>query len=393
MITHLSIKRSYTLFWLSGSVGISMVGLGIIWPLIPVYAVQLGAQGLEIGLIIAGFNIARSLSNPFIGRLCDIVNHKQLIATGLLLCALVSFLYLAANSIYVLIVVRLLHGLASAFVLPVAVALAALIAPKEQLGKYTGTLNMAVMVGMGTGPIIGGVINDVFGMNYVFISMGTISFLTFIGTLIGVPKSISSQSVCQNKRPTQIRHFFQHRSIQGLLLLRFFASVGQGAVYTFLPVLAHQMNLIGSQIGTILSVNILTIAVLQRTLGSFADRVNSVFIMVMSTFLTGFTVAFMPINNSFYSILALNIMMAVANAAALSSGFVLAGRIGYQLGMGSVMGFLDTARSLGFMISPIILGIVYDRFGIAPVFYLGGLMIFLGSVVSFKKLNQGDYSP
>ena len=96
-------------------------------------------------------------------------------------------------------------------------------------------------------------------------------------------------------------------------------------------------------------------------------------------------------DNSFYSILALNILMAVANAAALSSGFVLAGRIGYQLGMGSVMGFLDTARSLGFMISPIILGIVYDRFGIAPVFYFGGLMIFLGSVVSFKILNKENF--
>jgi MFS family permease len=380
------------MFWLSGSVGVSMVGLGIIWPLIPVYATQLGAQGAEIGMIIASFSVARSLSNPLIGKLCDVINHKRLIIAGLLLYTLVSFLYIAADRTYLLVVVRLLHGFASAFVIPVAMASAALLAPKKQLGKYLGTLNMAVMVGMGTGPIIGGMINDLFGIKHVFILMGAFSFLTLVGAQIGIPHKISSPTVSQSNPTTPIRHFFHHRPIQGLLLLRFFASVGQGAVYTFLPVLAHQINLIGSQIGAILSINIFTIAFLQRFLGSFADRVNAVPTMVMSTILSGIAVAFMPMDTAFYSILGLNIIMAVANAAALSSGFVLAGRIGFQLGMGSVMGLLDTARSLGFMISPVFLGIILDQYGIAPVFYFGGVIIILGCVLSFTMLNKRDYS-
>ncbi len=383
---------SYSLLWLSGSVMVSMVGFGIIWPLIPVYASQLGAQGLEIGVIIASFNVARSLSNPFIGKLCDVINHKRLITAGLLLCTMVSLLYLVADNTYLLVSVRLLHGFASAFILPVAMASAALMAPENQLGKFTGTLNMAMMFGMGTGPIIGGVINDLFGMKYVFLLMSAISLLALIGTLIGIPHTISSLTVSQSFTPKPMRHFFHHRPIQGLLLLRFFASVGQGAVYTFLPVLAHQMNLVSSQIGTILSLNIFTIAFLQRLLGNFADKTNAVSTMVISTILSGFSVACMPVHFSFYTVLALNMIMAVANAAALSTGFVLAGRIGYQLGMGSVMGLLDTARGLGFMISPIVLGVILDQFGIAPVFYFGGAIIFLGSVLSSIVLKKGDYS-
>ena len=367
-----------------------MVGMGIIWPLVPVYASQLGAQGTEIGLIIASFNVARSITNPFVGKLCDAINHKRLITVGLLMCTLISFLYLAADNTYLLVSVRLLHGFASAFVLPVAMASVALLAPESQLGKYTGTLNMAVMLGMGTGPIIGGVIFDLFGMNYVFIAMGAITLLTLIGMLIGVPHTISHLSAAQNFQSRPIYHLIQNRPTQGLLLLRFLASIGQGAVYTFLPVLAYQMNLIGSQIGTILSVNIFTIAFLQRVLGCVADRVNTISMMVISTVLSGFTVALMPLDTSFYSVLTLNVMMAISNAAALSAGFVLAGRIGYQLGMGSIMGLLDTARSLGFMISPIVLGVIYDLFGIGPVFYFGGVIIFLGSVVCFMILNRGD---
>ena len=149
------------------------------------------------------------------------------------------------------------------------------------------------------------------------------------------------------------------------------------------------MNLTDSQIGTILSVNIFTIAVLQRPLGSSADKVNPVSTMVFSTILSGFTVAFMPVHISFYSILTFNISMAFANAVALSTGFKLAARIGYELGMGNVMGLLDTARSLGFMILPVFFGIVFDHFGIAPVFYLGGVLTLLGSHVSFLMLDRG----
>jgi len=55
---------------LSAAVGVVMTGLGIIWPLVPVYAVQLGAGGLQVGIIIASFNLARTLFNPLAGRIC-----------------------------------------------------------------------------------------------------------------------------------------------------------------------------------------------------------------------------------------------------------------------------------------------------------------------------------
>ena len=63
---------------LSAAVGVVMTGLGIIWPLVPVYAVQLGAGGLQVGIIIASFNLARTLFNPLAGRLSvDNSRHRN----------------------------------------------------------------------------------------------------------------------------------------------------------------------------------------------------------------------------------------------------------------------------------------------------------------------------
>ena len=136
-------SSSGVLFLLSVSVGVAMIGLGIIWPIIPVYAVELGAGGFLVGLIIASFNIARTLFNPLVGRLSDKFGRKQFIVTGLFLYAFISVLYVLPTLPKSLILIRFFHGMTSVLVVPIAMALAADIAPKGKLGLYMGTLNMA----------------------------------------------------------------------------------------------------------------------------------------------------------------------------------------------------------------------------------------------------------
>ena len=141
-------SSSGILFLLSISVGVAMIGLGIIWPLIPVYAVELGAGGFLLGLIIASFNISRTLFNPFAGRLSDKWGRKKFMVTGLFVYAGVSVLYVLPSHAETLIFIRFFHGLASVLVVPIAMALAADIAPTQKLGSVSlfpaGTLPEAI---------------------------------------------------------------------------------------------------------------------------------------------------------------------------------------------------------------------------------------------------------
>lgn len=109
------------LFWLSASVGVTMVGMGIIWPIMPIYALQLGAGGTELGFIIAAFNLARSLFNPVVGRLSDRLGRKPFMLAGLFCYALLSIAYIQSASVPGLIAVRFAHGLAAVCVAPVAI--------------------------------------------------------------------------------------------------------------------------------------------------------------------------------------------------------------------------------------------------------------------------------
>jgi MFS family permease len=368
-----------------------MIGLGIIWPLIPVYAVELGAGGFLVGLIIASFNVSRTLVSPFAGRLSDRWGRKKFIVTGLFVYAIISVLYVLPVHAETLILVRFFHGLASVLVVPIAMALAADIAPKQKLGLYMGTLNMAVMIGLGIGPVLGGTIRDHFGMDSAFYAMGVLALLTCILVMIFIPSDYQRYESGDSQKISSIRKILTHRVVLGIFMMRFFAASGQGAVYTFLPILALQLNLTSSQVGIILAANVFIIAFFQRACGTLADRVNPKYFVILGTFASGMTVFGMPFVEGFTMILLLNILMGMANGFALPGGLVITGQLGRTMGMASLMTITDAAWSLGMIVSPILSGIVLDVFGLSYVFIIGSLLVLTGSAV--VTLFLWDYQP
>ena len=369
---------AWILFFLSASVGVAMIGLGIIWPLVPVYAVELGANGFQVGLIIAAFNFARTIFNPISGRLSDRWGRKPFILIGLFLYATVSVFYVMSTRVDSLILVRLLHGFTSVLVIPVALALAADIAPRQRLGLYTGTLNMAVMLGLGIGPVLGGFIRDLFGMPVAFYTMGGLAVLTLVGVAIFLPGDRRHDINREEQPAPPLKQLLMHRVVQGLFLLRFFIAAGQGCVYTFLPILALRMQLTSFQVGLILGVNIFLIAFLQRVCGNIADRTDPRNMVVWGTFLSGLVVVAMPYTDGFYVILLLNIVMGIGNGIAMPGAFVITGQMGQTLGMGAMMGITETGWSLGMIVSPIISGIIMDSLGVPSIFLTGGVLTIIG---------------
>ena len=369
------------LFWLSASVGVTMVGMGIIWPIMPIYAIQLGAGGTELGFIIAAFNFARSIFNPVVGRLSDRLGRKPFMLAGLFCYAMLSVAYIQSTSVAGLIAVRFAHGLAAVCVAPVAMAVVAEIAPPHRLGAYMGTLSMALMLGVGAGPLLGGIIKDWLGMDAAFMTMGGLALVTSAGILAFVPSLTRKASESVRPSSSMFQTLKQSRILQMVFIIRFFSAAGQGAVYTFLPLYGLAIGISSAQVGILLGVNVLLIAFLQRPGGNLADRTRPVVLMVAGIVMSGLAVAGMPLIQNFSGALAMNILMGVANGIAVPAALVLAGREGTRIGMGSVMGLFDAALSLGFIVSPILLGMVHDAFGIEAIFYVGGAIILGGSLL------------
>ena len=369
------------LLTLSAATGSVMVGLGIVWPILPVLAVHFGAGGLVVGVIIASYNISRTLLSPFVGRFSDRFGRKNFILAGLALYSAVSFAYVLADSPGLLIGVRLAHGLASLLVAPICMALAGDIAPKGRLGAYLGTVNTALMAGLGLGPSLGGFLFEHFGMHSAFYGMGMLSVLTGVLVAFFLPPDRESGAVVRDRKTATLREIFSHRTAVALVLMRFFAAIGQGAVYTFLPIYAMQIGKSAAQVGVFLSVNMFTVALMQRPVGQWMDRGNPKYPVIAGMLVCALSVMPMPYFRDFYSLLGLNLLMGLSSGLVFPGTLVISGHLGRVMGMASLMSVTDAAWTFGLIVSPIMSGLILDAWGTSAVFTVGAASILVGTIL------------
>ena len=122
---------------------------GLIPPGLPLWV-----GGLVIGFCLSIFSLAQFLVAPFLGALSDTRGRKSVLIFTCALSAASAFMYIFANSIPIIVISRLLGGLAAAN-LGVAQAYVTDISTGEARAKSMGVLGMAFGVGFMIGPPLG----------------------------------------------------------------------------------------------------------------------------------------------------------------------------------------------------------------------------------------------
>lgn len=103
------------------------------------------------------------------GRLADVWGHGRVLTVGLLVSA-VGFLGCGlAPDFSWLVAARVAQGVGAALMSGSAPALVTLAVPAEARGRALGVLQMSMAAGHAVGPLIGGVLVDVFGWRAVFL--------------------------------------------------------------------------------------------------------------------------------------------------------------------------------------------------------------------------------
>src|SRR6056297_1732315 len=161
------------------SIFATLIGVGIVVPLLPVYARDLGASGLYIAFIFGGFSLTRTFFLPWFGRWSDKRGRKPFICAGLLGYFLVAVAFVMARNLETLVAIRIIQGVASAMIMPVVQAYVGDITPWGREGMAMGMFNMSVFLGLSVGPLFGGVIKDCLSLQVAFAFMGALAFTAF----------------------------------------------------------------------------------------------------------------------------------------------------------------------------------------------------------------------
>lgn len=358
----------------------SLLGAGIIIPLLPIYAETLGATGIGLGSIAAGFFASNAIFTPIFGRLSDRIGRKIFISVGLFCYAIASFGFLGASNVPQLALVRFIQGIAGGMILPIAQAYVGDIAPVGEEGKWMGYFNAALFSGFGIGPLIGGTLTEQFGMSSAFVTMGTLNLLAFLGTTFFLPevkerKTASSPDV-------SFRRMGRSNMIKGLFSFRLAFAVGRGAFATFLPIFAGiYLGLSPSLIGVLLAVNLLLMSLLQVYSGNIADRFNRKALVMNGSIINFAYFAVIPLAANFWQLLAICVFGGLGGAIALPAASALTIEEGKKFGMGSTIAIFAIAFSLGMTIGPLISGVIADFINISSVFYFASAIGLSGTIL------------
>ncbi len=150
--TETSVKGKLTVLMITAFV--DMLGLIIIYPLLPFYAEHLGANAAMVGALIASFSIAQLLAAPVWGWLSDRYGRRPAILVGLLLSAVAYVIFAFANSLWLLFLSRIVQGLGGGTIAVVQAYVSDVSEPKDR-AKMLGWLSAVTSLGAVIGPAIG----------------------------------------------------------------------------------------------------------------------------------------------------------------------------------------------------------------------------------------------
>ena len=358
----------------------SMLGAGIVVPLLPLYAEGMGATGLWLGFIFASFAISRTLVTPFFGRLSDRKGRKLLLVIGLFTYALISFAYVLATEVYQLVLIRLVHGVSGAMILPIAQAYIGDLSPEGEEGKWMGYSNAAFFSGFGFGPLMGGVLTAQWGMNLAFITMGVFNLIAFFIAIILLPRSDLRKSA--TALPFSFMDMRRSSTMVGLFSFRLAIALGRSSFFTFLPLLAAtRLGLPANLIGLLIAVHVLLMSMLGIVGGRMADIFNRRVLVGIGSIVIFSYLFLVPLAPGFGPLLALCILGSIGSAMATPSVLALTVEEGRKYGMGSAIAAITMAMSIGMAVGPIMTGAIVDLIDINAAFYFSAGLALVGAAL------------
>lgn len=366
-----------------------MVGFGIIIPVLPFYAEELGASAFELGLLMAVYSLMQLLFSPMWGRISDRIGRKPVILTGIFGLAISFFLMALSSKLWMLFAARIIGGFLSSANMPTVTAYVADITTEEDRGKGMGIIGAAVGLGFILGPAIGGIFSKN-SLSLPFFIAGISSFVTFLLVLFVLKESLTPEQrgkteaekisvIKQLQEPTGILYFLQ-----------LFVSLSlSGLEATFAYFVAKTAGLDTVELGYLFMIMGFAGALVQGGLvGVLTRRYGESFVIQLGIIISALGFGLILFIDSFVTAAIFLTIFGIGNGFIRPAVSALLTKQS-SAGHGSVTGLLSSFDSLGRIIGPPLGGWLFGLSIGLP--YISGIVLSLIAYILFRvyaRLSQ-----
>lgn len=371
-----------------GTMGISMVS-----PLLPVYAEDLGASGVMLGLTFSAFAIVQAIFGPIIGQLSDRYPRKPFILGGLVIYMVAAVGYLTASNVEQVIAFRAFSGVGTSAIFSVARAYVGEMTPRGHEGRWFGVFATADLVGFGSGPILAGAIRQGIGFDAVFVAMALMMAVSAAVVLFAVPRHQPQREERHHTgaeaRSVGLLRALKDRAVLALTIHMGLTSLSFGASFSFLGLrLEDDIGVSPLLIGVAFSMQDLTGGLAQPLFGRLADRVERRYLVATGLVGSGLFLLTLGMIETYLLVVLWLFAMGAFTALAQVSASAIQVVAGRRVGMGTVLGLGSTGNGLGIIAGSLAAGRLVDLYSIPAAFMFSGIAISCGAVL-FLILTRG----
>lgn len=319
---------------------------------------NIGLTLLNLGILLALYDISEVFLKPVFGALSDRIGAKAVIVGGLIGFAVLSLTGLWATDPLLLGIARLGQGAAASAFSPASSAMVARLSAGKNAGTFFGRYGSWKSLGYVIGPLLGAGLIAAGGFALLFGALSVLAAATALWVLLGVPHlpplPRQRYTVLDVARQVAERTFL----VPTLVLA---ASMGaMGAAIGFLPALAVQHGL--DPVAGTAAVSVLAVASLlvQPRIGALRDmrRIGDASGMRSGLLLTAGGVALVAAAPAPATIFVAAAVIGAGVGAATPLGFAHLADSTPKERMGRTMGSAELGRELGDAGAPLLVGAV-----------------------------------
>lgn len=356
-------------------------------PIITPYALGLGATPILAGGIVAVYSFTNMIGNIIGGHWIDRFGRKKMLFVGMLSAAAILLLYPVAETGQQLFAIRFLHGLAGGVLIPAAFAYVGDQTSKRSRGKAMALTGACIGTSAIIGPAIGGIMAARSQVEYVFILVAGLFFITTILLLIFVKESFD----VRERSGVAFKHFIplmKHPLLLQASLAAFALMVSNGTLSFALPLKVADMGLTSETTGLLLSTfGVVALIVFLTPTNRIFDHFYSITLVVTGLCIIGFVHIMLNFNTTYWMSILLMVIYGVGFAFVFPSMNRIVADASSKIDRGKAYGIFYAFFSLGAVAGSFLSGVAAELYG-RPFTSSATIMMLIGLILLYMSRKK-----
>lgn len=380
-------KQKKTIIAMSSVVGLRMLAVFLVLPIFVLFAKKFSSNFLLIGIAFGIYGLSRAIFQIPFGYFSDKIGRKNVLFFGMLLFGILTFIIGFVSSIYELILLRFLQGVAAES--SVAFALVSDTVPENDRTKAMAFLGIPIGLSFVVGIVMGPFLSYYFGYPFLFYLSGILGIISAFFILIWVeePKSRAMLKEIEVSFKDAI-NIFKNKTLANLSIQGFLLSFFMTIFFFSLPLIVKRELGTGYYFKILIPMVIFSLFAMMKA-SKKADKGYEVHLLKLSFVLMGISSIFMFSNPGGYVL-----PVIILGGILFFTGFSITEPIMPSLVskssdksfVGTSMGIYNTLQFLGSFFGGSIAGLLYESYsGYIPVILIISSLICYLLIMKVKQ--------